>query len=174
MTNHHRDPPIGRRPLVELEWVGRTPGRKVLARLNRILASLDYDAPDLTERGCLDVWRKPLHHPAVIAAVLHAMGWPCRWRAVPDCEALQASVYAAEWRWDRVDMDAVERAALDAIPWEASDPQRLWTVRPWDVSRLRGWSRSVDALLPPAGPWISQGRRVFGKRRGPRKFRSSP
>lgn len=159
------DPPVGRRPILELEWLGRSPGRRELVRLNLVLMRIDPDFPVLGPDGVVDVWRKPLVHPAVAAAVLHAMGWPCRWRAVPDYEELHEEAYAADWRGHLLDIDLVERDALDALPWELSDPERLCTVRPQDVCFLRGWSRSIDALLPPAGPVATRGRRCFGRRR---------
>lgn len=154
--------------MFELQWGGDVPGGRDLRRLAEVWSGIDYDAPTLSEEGSRDVWRKPLLHPAVCVAVLHALGWPCRWRAVPDVDALEASVpWDAAW----VDWDEVVQAALDERPWWSSNPERLRSVPGWAVPLLRGYSRSVDRLLPPPGPFPAEGRRRFGSRRGVRRLR---
>ncbi len=56
MNDFAKDPQLGRHPIVELEWIGRAPNRRALARLNSMVVRLDYDAPMLTECGVVDVW----------------------------------------------------------------------------------------------------------------------
>ena len=147
------------------------PGRRVLIRLNSLLERIDCDVPVLTELGAHDVWRKPLLHPSFVAAVLHVLGWPCRWRAIPDYEVLQVETYASDWQWDRIDIEAVLRAALDALPWEASNPEHLGELAGDRVLFLRGVSRAIDRRLPPAEARRVRGRRRFGRRRGVKRLR---
>ena len=167
------DQKIGLRPIVELEWTSPVPGRKALKKLNGILSTIDHDALGLTERGIMpDVWRKPSFHTAIVVAILHALGWPCRWRAIPDYDQFNDAIYASEWDGWTLDVDAIERAALDAISWNMSNPDRLRSVAPWDVRCLRGLSRSIDKYLPAAAPWPSRGARRFGRRRCVKRFRT--
>jgi hypothetical protein len=159
-------PRVGRRPVVELQWLHEVPGLKDLRRLNDAWPWLDWDAPELTELGLLGVWRKPLLHPLVSAAFLHALGHMSRVRWVPDADELEEAWPPHVHTWADL-----QRAALDVLPWWASDPEVLRGVAPWDVWKLRGWSRSVDRLLPPAGPFPADRRRRFGSRRGVRRLR---
>lgn len=163
------DPRVGRRPFLELVWTDRVPGSKDLLRLNAVWQGLDHDAPPITENGVLAVWRKPLVALAEAAAVLHVLGWHCQWRAVPD-ESDLFCLCEDEWQ---ASMEEVERRALDALCWRFSNPERLGVVHPWDVHVFQGWSRSIDKLLPPAGPRPARGRRRFGRRRGVRRNRPS-
>lgn len=167
---------LGRRPLFELEWLAQAPGPKALRRLNAIWAGLDHDAPRLDENGVRAVWRKPSLSFSEATAVLHALGWPCRWRAVPDIDALHRALddlcEADLASWRALDLDAEERTALAGLPWSSSNPERLREVRPWCVQWFQGWSRKVDKLLPPEGPYPEPGRRRFGLRRGVKRIRA--
>lgn len=165
-------PCIGRRPYLELEWTEVVPGPKDLLRLNAMWSGIDPDAPMLTENGAIDVWRKPLVDLWVAVAMLHVLGWPCRWRAIPDIYDFEAELCEADWRYRRLTMEECERAALDAQRWLPSNPLVLTVVAPWKVSFLRGWSRAIDKLLPPEGPRPVRGRRRFGRRRGVKRFRN--
>lgn len=167
-----RRPNIGRRPLLEMEWTERIPGPKDLVRLNAMWAGIDYDAPVLTEAGVFEVWRKPIVDLWVAIAMLHVLGWPSRWRAIPDIYDFEAELCEEDWRYRRLSMDDCERLALDAQRWVPSNPLVLTAVEPWRVRPLQGWSRAIDKLLPPAGERPVQGRRRFGKRRGVKRLRA--
>lgn len=84
-------------------------------------------------------------------ALLHVLGWPCRWRAVPDVYALDPCE-ADAWERRRELIDDVERNALDRLPWCLSNPERLRLAKPWEVARLRRRSRAIDKLCHPQDP----------------------
>jgi hypothetical protein len=145
------------RTLVELEWTDRIPYSKDLSQLNEILFEIDYDAPVLTENGVYGVWRHPLVPISVVAGVLHAMGWPCRFRLISD-------VYKVQTEWWETDAEA-ERRTIDAVGWVYSAPEAVRAVDPGKVFLLKHKSRSIDKLLPPEPK-----PRTYG-RRGPKRFR---
>jgi hypothetical protein len=153
---------------LELQWRDLVPGRKALARINILWFGLDKDSPTVTESGVLEEWRKPNFALPVMAAVLHALGWPCRWRAIPDVEQIRFCLEDWPRRWER--LRDVERDDLNAQCWHLSNPERLRFVEPWDVPLLQGWSRGIDHYLPPAGPRFAA-ERSLGRRRGPKMFR---
>lgn len=153
-------------PLFELRWI-EMPAPQVLERLNKVWYALDCDAPRLTENGLCDGWRSPLFSFAVLAGVLHALGWPCRFRSCPDIYAIHER---AEW-WERC--EKAELRELEAQPWQDSTLSALLLVQPWEVWRFKRISRTLHKLLPPAALRPPKGRRCFGKRRRFKRWRAT-